>query len=210
MATHPPTSRPQPTLREEMTSLPNLLTLGRIVLIPGVMVLMLQDEPVTSTLAAALCAVAAATDWLDGWLARRRGQESIMGKLFDPLADKLLVMAILIIAAELQRVPGWFVVIVLAREVAVTGLRSLAGQQGLMIDVVQTGKWKTALQLLGLIGVTIHFSYRVDFLVLERVVDFNALGLGLLAVSMLFSLSSAGIYFVRFLRAASAQRGEAS
>ncbi|MEC9073355.1 MAG: CDP-alcohol phosphatidyltransferase family protein, partial [Myxococcota bacterium] len=92
---------------EELTNLPNMLTIMRIVLIVPVMILMLREDPKSSFYAMLLVSAAAVTDWLDGYLARTRGLESLMGKLLDPLADKLLVMAILIVSAELGRIPGW-------------------------------------------------------------------------------------------------------
>ena len=178
-----------------------MLTMGRIALIPPVIILMLEDSPKSAFLAAVLFSAAAITDYLDGFLARRMGLVSVLGKLLDPLADKLIVMATLVIAAQLGHIPGWFVVLLLAREIGITGLRSIAGQEGLVIDVVQSGKFKTALQLCGLIGVLIHYPYPIDFLFVETVVDFSALGFALLAFSMVFSLISAFTYFARFMLA---------
>ena len=195
--------------REELTNLPNILTMLRIALIPPVMMLLLMDTPKASFIAALLASLAAITDWLDGWLARRRGQVSLVGKLLDPLADKLLVMAILIVSTQMHRIPGWFVVLLLSRELSIAGLRSIASQEGLLIAVVETGKWKTALQLTGLIGITVHYTYLIDFLATTQPVNFNALGFGLLLLSMVFSLFSAGVYFARFMRAIASQESAA-
>ena len=195
---------------EELTNLPNLLTMMRIVLIVPVMWLMLQNTPVSGFWASIVMGVAALTDWLDGWLARSRGQVSLVGKLLDPLADKLIVMAILVIAAQLSHIPGWFVVLLLSREIAITGLRSIASTEGLMIAVTEAGKWKTALQLVGLIGVLVHFPYLIDFGFIEVVVDFGALGFGLLILAMVFSLFSAGLYFARFIGAIANQKDDAA
>ena len=194
--------------REEFTNLPNLLTLMRIGLIPPVMMLLLAETPASSFFAALLTGLAALTDWLDGWLARRRGQVSLVGKLLDPLADKLIVMAILVICTQLDRIPGWFVVLLLSREISIAGLRSIASQEGLVLAVVETGKWKTALQLTGLIAVTVHYTYLVDFGVTAQIVNFNTVGFGLLLLSMFFSLASAGIYFARFMSAIATQQPE--
>lgn len=188
-------------LSEEIRKLPNLLTLGRMVLIPPVMLFLLMDTRVGNLLAVLLFAVAAITDWLDGYLARKQGLESLLGKLMDPLADKLIVQAVLIIAAELGRIPGWFVVLLLSREVAITGLRSIASSEGLQIDVVQSGKLKTALQLVGLVALILNERFLIDFLVAEAVVDFNVVGVALLSISMVFSLASAFTYFRGFARA---------
>ncbi len=200
------------SIREEVTNLPNLLTFGRILAIPPVMLLMLQNTPESNFWATALFSLAAITDWLDGYLARKRDLVSLLGKLLDPLADKLIVLAVLVTAVQLTdaagepHVPGWFVVVLLSRELSISGLRAMAASEGLEIAVVRTGKWKTALQLCGLVGVIIHYSYPVDFLFTTVSVDFGALGLALLAVSMVFSLISAGAYFSRFLRAVVAPR----
>jgi CDP-diacylglycerol--glycerol-3-phosphate 3-phosphatidyltransferase len=187
--------------RDELTNLPNILTMMRIALIPPVMLLLLQETPKANFAAAILTGMAAITDWLDGWLARRRGQVSLVGKLLDPLADKLIVMAILVVCTQLGRIPGWFVVLLLSRELSIAGLRSIASQEGLLIAVADAGKWKTALQLTGLIGITVNSTYSIDFGITEQVVNFNALGFGLLLLSMVFSLFSAGLYFARFMGA---------
>ena len=194
--------------REELTNLPNILTMMRIALIPPVMVLLLLESPKASFIAALLAGLAAITDWLDGWLARRSGQVSLVGKLLDPLADKLLVMAILVVSTQLHRIPGWFVVLLLSRELSIAGLRSIASQEGLLIAVVETGKWKTALQLTGLIGIIVHYTYLIDFGVTAVAVNFNALGFGLLLLSMVFSLFSAGVYFANFMKAIATQEVE--
>ena len=197
----PTKSKKQRNIREEFTNLPNMLTMGRILLIPPVMVLMLKGSPRDAFWAALLFSVAAITDYLDGYLARKKGLVSVLGKLLDPLADKLIVMATLVVAAQLGHIPGWFVVLLLAREIGIGGLRSIAGQEGLVIDVVEAGKLKTALQLCGLIALILHYPYPIDFLFAQTVVDFNAIGFALLALSMVFSLMSAGIYCTRFLKA---------
>jgi len=195
-------------LSEEIKKLPNLLTLARILLIPPIMFFILQDTPLGNFIAVLLFSVAAITDWLDGYLARKQGLESLLGKLLDPLADKLVVQAVLILAAELGRIPGWFVVLLLSREIAITGLRAIASNEGLQIDVVQSGKLKTALQLVGLVAIILHHRYVVDFLIVETIVDFNVLGFALLALSMVFSLLSAFTYFRGFARAVTKKIGE--
>lgn len=200
----PAGQRPR-TLREEITNLPNMLTMARIALIPPVMFFMLLETPTGNFVACVLFALAAITDWLDGWLARRRGLVSVFGKFLDPLADKLIVLATLVIAAELQRIPGWFVVLLLSREITITGLRAIASNEGLMIDVVSAGKYKTALQLIGLVALILHGTFTIDFVFTTQVVDFNAFGVGLLALSMVFSLLSAAMYFYSFLKALAAR-----
>jgi CDP-diacylglycerol--glycerol-3-phosphate 3-phosphatidyltransferase len=192
-------------LREEVKKLPNVLTLARIALIPPVMYFMLEGTKVGSFVAMLLFTVAAITDWLDGYLARKQGLESLLGKLLDPLADKLIVQAVLILAAELGHIPGWFVVLLLSREVAITGLRAIASTEGLQIDVVQSGKLKTALQLVGLVLLILHHRFVIDFGFVSATVDFNVVGVALLSLSMFFSLASAFTYFRGFARAVDAR-----
>ncbi len=193
------------SLREEITNLPNLLTLLRIVLIPPVMALMLLDTPEGNFWAVLLFAIAAVTDWLDGFLARRRGLESLLGKLLDPLADKLIVLATLVVAVQLAHIPGWFVVLLLSRELAISGLRAIASSEGLSIDVIRVGKFKTAFQLVGLVALILDERYLIDFGFTAQVIDFNALGFGLLSVALFFSLLSAALYFRSFLLAIGAR-----
>jgi CDP-diacylglycerol--glycerol-3-phosphate 3-phosphatidyltransferase len=197
-------------LRQEFLGIPNLLTLARIAVIPFVLLFMdrgaaedatVGDRYFYSFLAALLFALAAATDWFDGWLARNMGWTSLLGKLLDPLADKLIVMAVLVKLAALDRVPAWLVVLLLAREFAITGLRSIASSEGLSIDVIQSGKWKTAFQLCGLIGLLLHYEYPIDFVVVSAPLKFHEAGMLLVVLSLAFSLLSAASYFRSFLRA---------
>lgn len=196
--------------REEIFNIPNMLTILRIILIIPVIGFMLQQDAISSFLAAVLISIAALTDGLDGLIARQMGLISVLGKFLDPLADKLLVMAVLVIAAQLGRIPGWFVVLLLSRELAITGLRSIASSEGLVIEVVEAGKLKTALQLVGLIGVAVHYAYVINFGLVSVVVNFNVLGFALLAMSMVFSLASAMLYFGRFMGAIGSSRSAPS
>ena len=101
-----------------------------------------------------------------------------MGKFLDPLADKLIVMAMLVMLVELDRVPGWLVVIILGREMTINGLRAIASIEGLVIPSGSLGKKKTALQMTGVMCLVVHYPYRVYFFGLhDGMVDFNRLGL---------------------------------
>jgi len=192
-------------LGQELKQLPNLLTLSRVFMIPPVMYFMTLQTALGNFIACIIFSVAAITDWLDGWLARKRGLESIIGKFLDPLADKLIVQAVLIMAAELGRIPAWFVVLLLSREISITGLRAIASSEGLSVDVGQAGKFKTALQLVGLVALLLHETIRVDYLVTVVDVNFNVLGIWLLGISMFFSLGSAFSYFRGFAVAVAAR-----
>lgn len=190
------------TLREEFLNLPNMLTLGRVAAIPLVMLLIWRGEPDDCVYAAWLYSAATITDFFDGWLARRKGLVTVMGKFLDPLADKLIVMAMLAMLVALHRVPAWLVVVILAREMVINGLRSLASTEGLVIAAGQHGKYKTALQMLGILCLLIHYPYRVDlFFVYSTTIDFNVAGMWVLMLSVLFSLTSAFAYFREFFAA---------
>ncbi len=199
-----PARRPM-SLSEELRKLPNILTVSRIVMIPPVMFCMGLGTRLGNFIAVMIFTVAAITDWLDGWLARRQGLESLLGKFLDPLADKLIVQAILVMAAELGRIPGWFVVLLLSREIAITGLRAIASSEGLTVEVSSGGKYKTAFQLVGLVGVLLHETFRVDYFVTVIDVNFSRFGLWMLALSAIFSLQSAWMYFRGFARAVAAR-----
>lgn len=127
---------------------PNVLTMLRVVAVPVIVVALLDETPDGDIIAAAVFAVAAFTDGLDGYIARRRRQVTTFGKLIDPLADKLLVIAALISLVSLNRLAAWVAMVIIARELAVTGLRGLAAEQGVIIDASWLGKAKTLLQVL--------------------------------------------------------------
>ena len=110
-------------------NVPNVLTLLRILAVPVLVVALLDETPDGDVIAAAVFALAALTDGLDGYIARRRQQVTTFGKLMDPLADKLLVIAALISLVSLDRLAAWVAMVIIARELAVTGLRSVAAEQ---------------------------------------------------------------------------------
>ena len=128
-------------------NLPNFLTLLRILAVPVVVVALLDGTPNGDMLAAIVFALAALTDGLDGYIARSRDSVTTFGKLMDPLADKLLITAALISLVSLNRLPAWVAMVIIAREFAVTGLRSLAADRGVIIAASWMGKVKTVLQI---------------------------------------------------------------
>src|ERR1035437_9603224 len=128
-------------------NLPNLLTLFRIFLIPLLVVVLLTRFPGREFIGVAIFLAAAVTDWLDGYLARKRGQITPLGIWLDPLADKLLVAAAFLALVELQLAPAWMVLIIVGRELAVTGLRNIALLQGFSIAVSDLGKLKMGVQV---------------------------------------------------------------
>lgn len=135
---------------EQFTTLPNLLTLSRIVLVPAVVILLKQREFAYDIAAALVFAAAAITDYFDGHLARSSNQVSTYGKLMDPLADKFLVVCSLICLMELERIDSITVMVLVCRELAITGLRALASAEGVIISASSGGKWKTGFQMTGI------------------------------------------------------------
>ena len=128
-------------------NIPNALTMLRILAVPVIVVALLDETPNGDVIAAVVFALAALTDGLDGYIARRREQVTTFGKLMDPLADKLLVVAALISLVSLDRLAAWVAMVIIAREFAVTGLRSVAAERGVVISASWLGKVKTALQV---------------------------------------------------------------
>ena len=136
-------------------NIPNTLTMLRIVAVPVIVVALLDETPNGDVIAAALFALAALTDGLDGYIARRRGDVTTFGKLMDPLADKLLIVAALIALVSLDRLAAGVAMVIIARELAVTGLRSLAAERGVVVSASWMGKAKTALQVAAIVALIV-------------------------------------------------------
>lgn len=128
-------------------TLPNVLTVVRILLVPVLVVALLVETPNGSVIAAVVFAVAALTDGLDGYIARSRGSVTTFGKVMDPVADKLLIAAALISLVSLERLDAWVAMVIIAREFAVSGLRVYAGAQGVVIAASRLGRAKTVVQV---------------------------------------------------------------
>ena len=171
----------------------------RIVVIPVVMWLLAQGDPVSCMYAALLFTAAAITDFLDGYIARKQGLVSLTGKFLDPLADKLIVMATLVMLVYLGRLETWIVVLVLARETSITGLRAIAAGEGIVIASRAGGKYKTAFQLVGILGMIIHYEYPGQWLLFEGPIRYQTVGWWLFMISVLFSVYSGVQYFLGFL-----------
>ena len=182
-------------------ALPNLLSLFRIAIVPGVVLLLMSPGPVPRGIAGALFIVASITDYLDGWLARRRKTTSVLGQFLDPLADKLLVAAVLImlVGAPLEpRVPAWMAVVLVLREFAVTGLRAVASQSGLVVPAQELGKYKMIFQIFALTGLLVHYRYVIPLT--HFVVDFHAAGMRFLWIALVVAVWSAVDYYVQVFR----------
>ncbi|MEQ1563042.1 MAG: CDP-diacylglycerol--glycerol-3-phosphate 3-phosphatidyltransferase [Nitrospiraceae bacterium] len=144
---------------QESLNLPNFITLTRILLIPVFVVLFATPTPDRSLSAAIVFIVAAVTDMLDGYLARRNGQVTTLGKLLDPIADKLLVLSALILLLNIDRVSALVAILIIAREVAVTGIRAIAAGEGMVIAAETTGKYKMALQVVAIVMLILEGTF---------------------------------------------------
>jgi CDP-diacylglycerol--glycerol-3-phosphate 3-phosphatidyltransferase len=177
--------------------LPNLISILRILLVPVLVLLLLRPSRAGAVLAALTFFLACWSDFFDGYLARRYGITSRLGKLLDPLADKLIVMAALVMLAAMPRtprVPAWVVVLIVGRELAVTGLRAMATSEGIVLAAEELGKYKTIFQMLALHGLLLHYTFFG--------IDFFAGGMYFLWPSLVLSLWSGVDYHVRVLRRA--------
>jgi CDP-diacylglycerol--glycerol-3-phosphate 3-phosphatidyltransferase len=196
------------TLWEDARNLPNLLTFLRILMIPAVLFFLERGSPRDCIYAALVYAAAAITDLLDGYLARRQGLVSVLGKFLDPLADKLIVAAVLVWLVSMGRMPAWAVVLLLSREITITALRSIASSEGLVISAGGGGKLKTALQMVGIICLIVGYPYPCHMWVYDfGVVDYVHVGRMLVYLSLVFSITSAAEYMQMFARAIEAKKG---
>jgi CDP-diacylglycerol---glycerol-3-phosphate 3-phosphatidyltransferase len=176
-------------------TLPNLLSLVRIALIPLLVYFLTDTGPLFSALAALTFFIASLTDFFDGYLARLHGHTTTLGKFLDPLADKLIVAAALIMLAaidRLPRVPAWMVVVIVGRELAVTGLRGIASGEGVILPAEELGKYKMIFQMFALHGLLIHYSYAF--------VDFHLAGMYFLWISLVLGVWSGIDYHVKVIR----------
>jgi CDP-diacylglycerol--glycerol-3-phosphate 3-phosphatidyltransferase len=176
----------------DLYSTPNLLTGARIAAVPVVVVLLFFEGKVASFVGAMLFLLAGATDFLDGFLARRHMLVSRVGKFMDPLADKLLVSAALIMLIPLGRVPAWIAFLIIGRELAVTGLRGLAASEGIILAPDRWGKTKTLLQMAALSALILHYPYFG--------VNFHQVGTALLWLALFTTLASGVSYFLTFFK----------
>ena len=170
-------------------NIPNLLTIGRMMLVPFFMVALLMNTQGTRLAATVIFIIASMTDWLDGYLARKNNQITNFGKIMDPLADKVLTAAAMICLVQLGDVPAWVVVLILFREYAITGLRSVAAAEGVVIAASIWGKVKTTVQMIALILLMLNPQ-------LEVILGFN-LGIIVLYVALILTLYSGLDYLLK-------------
>jgi CDP-diacylglycerol--glycerol-3-phosphate 3-phosphatidyltransferase len=169
---------------------PNNLTLLRVASIPILILLLLSSGKGCAFMAAVVFSAASITDLLDGFLARRYGLESALGKFLDPLADKLLISAALIMLVPLDRVPAWMVFVIIGREISVTGLRAILSEKGIVMGAEELGKYKTGFQIAAIIPLLLHYSYFN--------IDFHAIGTIFIWIAVFFTIWSGVKYFQKF------------
>lgn len=176
--------------RTKYWNLPNTLSMIRILTAPLLVVLLLNPARRLSVISAIIFALVCVTDWLDGYLARRMGLLTTLGKFLDPLADKLLIVTVFIMLIPLGRIPAWVVAIIIGREMAVTGLRAIASSTGVVIGASKLGKWKTVSQIICLVPLLLHYTFYG--------LNFHAIGTGLLVPAFGLTVWSGVDYFLKF------------
>lgn len=140
-----------------MFNLANKLSLLRILLTPIVVALLYFPGPIVCIIAVLIFIFASITDWLDGYIARHSNMVTSIGKFLDPLADKLLICSVLIMFVKLSWAPAWVVIVIICRELVVTGLRAIAIDEGIILSADRFGKAKTVLQMCAIVPITLHY-----------------------------------------------------
>lgn len=184
---------------ESSLNLPNSITLLRILLIPVFVWLYLEPTPERALWAGLVFSGAAFTDFLDGYLARRRGQITNLGKLLDPVADKLLVASGLILLVQVQQVAVWLAIVMIARELIVTGARAVAAKEGLIVPADSLGKFKVIGQIGGILCLIFQGAW------LEAQAILSVAGILLLYAALVLSLVSGWRYLVLIFKKLSPQ-----
>ena len=181
-------------LAKKNVNLPNLLTAGRILLIPVFVLLFSSPTPTRTIAAACVFLLAALTDLLDGYVARRRAQVTPLGRLLDPIADKLLVVSGLILLVDVQRVAAPIAIALVAREVAVTGIRAIAASEGVLLSAESTGKYKMAAQVIAIVLLILEDATSFDRAMVHLV------GVIFLFIALILAVLSGSQYLLTFWR----------
>ena len=180
-------------MKDWKKSLPMWITMSRILVVPVIVSLMYPNSLLTNVLAALMFMLASVTDYYDGYFARKYNAVSNMGKFMDPIADKILVTSILIMLATGQRIDPIMVIIILARDNFIGGLRSVAAAEQIIIAAKPVGKWKTALQMVAIPAVMIDQPWLG--------IPFEKIGYWVLWISVILSVTSGFQYYVGYLKA---------
>jgi CDP-diacylglycerol---glycerol-3-phosphate 3-phosphatidyltransferase len=175
-------------------NVPNMLSISRILSVPVFIVLMINPGPERALAAGIVFSLASATDWLDGYLARKWGQVTKVGKLLDPIADKILIMSALVILVDIRPsiVHPWIAIVLIGREFAVTGLRAIASSEGIIIPAETVGKYKVGAQITAVLSLLLDFYLARGWL--------SDVGSAAIWIAMVLSVYSALMYFKTYWR----------
>lgn len=184
----------KPISRQAFWNLPNSMTVGRCAAVPVIALLLLFSGETWNKIACVVFVIASLTDLVDGYLARRMNLTSTIGAFLDPLADKLLVMTTMIMLVPLERLPAWFVVLFLAREMAITALRGIAASEGIIIAAGTLGKYKTSFQIVALGFLIWHWD--------TWGVNIHSVGIVLMWFALVYAYASAYRYLNGFIKQA--------
>ena len=176
----------------KLFNLPNQLTISRILVVPVLVAVLAIGTQWACLLAGILFALAGFTDLVDGYLARKDNQVTSLGKFLDPLADKVLVCAVLVMLVQLGRVPAWITIVIICRDLMVTGLRAIAADKGIVLTVDNHGKLKTLVQLIALEPLILHYNWLG--------IPLHSLGIFLLYIALALTVFSGCKYFLHFFQ----------
>ena len=179
--------------RHQILTLPNGLTIIRVLAIPVILILLFYPGRIYQLITGLFFLLVASTDTVDGYLARRRKMVTTLGKFLDPLADKLLIVTALIALIPAREIPTWMVIVIVGREIAVTGLRGIAVSQGMVIAASNLGKYKTVFEATAITFLIVHGTYVG--------IDFHAIGMFFLWLALILAVLSGIDYFRKFLKA---------
>jgi CDP-diacylglycerol---glycerol-3-phosphate 3-phosphatidyltransferase len=183
---------PIPEEKKDVFNLPNTISIIRIGVIPVLFCLLLSPGPQMSLVIAILFIAAALTDLLDGYIARRYGIVTTMGKFLDPIADKLIVNTAMIVMIPIGRIPAWIVAVIIIRDFAVDGIRNIASSEGMIIQASRLGKRKTLCQIFAVSALMIHYPFIGA--------DAHEVGMIILYIALILTVTSGFDYFRKFYR----------
>jgi len=178
--------------KKEIFNLPNTISLLRIGVIPILFLLLLSPGPAMSLVIAVLFIAAALTDLLDGYIARKFQIVTTMGKFLDPIADKLIVNTAMILMIPIGRIPAWIVAVIVIRDFAVDGIRTIASSERIFIQASPLGKRKTLCQIFAVSALMIHYPFIGA--------DAHAVGMVILYIALVLTVVSGVDYFIKFYR----------
>jgi len=190
---------PIPEEKREVFNLPNTITMLRIGVIPALFCLLFSPGPAMSIVLAILFIVAALTDLLDGYIARRFEIVTTMGKFLDPIADKLIVNTAMILMIPIGRIPAWIVAVIIIRDFAVDGIRNIASSEGMIIQASPLGKRKTLCQIFAVSALMIHYPFIGA--------DAHMIGMVILYIALILTVTSGFDYFLKFYRSSIRRNG---